>query len=155
MLPQNPECPNNDPSLCRISITRTIKEPVLEWTPIYDGTHAIVNSDPNTFVTTGICETCSSEWMIEETPSAPNSESQVMMIRHPANKQSMEETVPDVEPVEPPMTETAPHVEPQVIAVEPPAEPPKKPPTTRYLEPRITPVKRPTQSARKRKKVKS
>jgi len=59
----NPECPNaDDQTKCRITYTAAIKEPIQEWTPIYDGTGTVVNSDPNIHVQRAYCVTCKIQW---------------------------------------------------------------------------------------------
>jgi len=57
----NPQCPAN-PEDCRITYFSAIAEPIKEWTPIYDGNGALVNSDPNTQVHRAYCEICDMAW---------------------------------------------------------------------------------------------
>lgn len=56
-----------DPSECRISSSSAIKQPAIEWSPIFDGTGAMVNSDPNTIVVTYTCTACLMTWSTETT----------------------------------------------------------------------------------------
>jgi hypothetical protein len=57
----------HDPSECRITRSSGIKPPLLTWSPVYDGTGAMVSRDPNTFITTYQCATCSMSWTTEYT----------------------------------------------------------------------------------------
>jgi hypothetical protein len=56
-----------DSTECRITTTSTIKQPAIEWSPVFDGTGAPVNVDPNTFIVTYSCATCMTSWSTETT----------------------------------------------------------------------------------------
>ncbi len=59
----NPDCPNiPDYSLCRVTRSASVVEPVIAWEPVYDGNGTMTNSDPNTHVSTFTCATCSQAW---------------------------------------------------------------------------------------------
>jgi hypothetical protein len=59
----NPDCPNlPDYTLCRVTRSASIQQPVITWEPIYDGTGAMTNSDPNTHISTFTCATCLQVW---------------------------------------------------------------------------------------------
>jgi hypothetical protein len=68
-----------DSSECRISTTRAIKQPMIEWSPVYDGNGTMTNADPNTLVVTFTCATCMTTWSTETTagvtlPASPPTE---------------------------------------------------------------------------------
>lgn len=56
-----PDC-GHDPSECRIAFGSTVRQPLIEWTPEYDGHGAPANSDPNVIVETAQCATCGKSW---------------------------------------------------------------------------------------------
>jgi hypothetical protein len=56
-----------DASDCRISTTSTVKQPAIDWSPVFDGKGGMVNSDPNTFIVTYTCATCMTSWSTETT----------------------------------------------------------------------------------------
>jgi hypothetical protein len=65
---RNPDCPTpDDHSLCRVTFATSVQQPTIDWTPVYDGHGTITNSDPNTFLTTYNCTTCSMSWETTET----------------------------------------------------------------------------------------
>jgi hypothetical protein len=68
----NPDCPNQpDYSLCRVTRAATVKEPIMEWEPIYDGTGMMTNSDPNTHISTFTCATCTQSWEVSQSSGNP------------------------------------------------------------------------------------
>lgn len=67
-----------DASECRVTSTTTIKQPLIEWSPIYDGTGWQVNADPNTVVTVYTCATCAETWQIETQAADPPSRDESM-----------------------------------------------------------------------------
>lgn len=56
-----PEC-GNEPETCRLTTVSQVQEPLIEWTPEYNGIGQMVNSDPNTFISTITCSACDGEW---------------------------------------------------------------------------------------------
>ena len=59
----NPECPNNpDYSLCRVTRVATVQQPMIAWEPIYNGSGMMINSDPNTHISTFSCSVCDMNW---------------------------------------------------------------------------------------------
>jgi hypothetical protein len=68
----NPDCPNiPDYSLCRVTRSASIVEPLIVWEPVYDGTGKMTNSDPNTHISTFTCETCSQMWEASNVSGEP------------------------------------------------------------------------------------
>jgi hypothetical protein len=61
MARAHPDC-THDPAECRVSVTTSVAQPPIEWTPVYDGTGRMTNADPNTFVTTASCTVCDMAW---------------------------------------------------------------------------------------------
>lgn len=64
----NPDC-TRDPADCRVTVATSIKQPLIEWTPLFDGNGQQVNADPNTHVRHYRCDTCGDEWEAEMTGS--------------------------------------------------------------------------------------
>ena len=61
----NPDCPNiPDYSLCRVTRTASVQQPIIAWEPIYDGSGRMTNSDPNTHIAVFACATCSQSWEV-------------------------------------------------------------------------------------------
>lgn len=61
----NPDCPNKpDYSLCRVTRSVKVQEPLIVWEPIYDGHGMMTNSDPNTHISTFTCATCTQSWEV-------------------------------------------------------------------------------------------
>ena len=58
---QHPDC-HHDPSECVISAVSSVKQPLIEWAPIYNGAGEMTNSDPNTFIQTSTCTMCNMTW---------------------------------------------------------------------------------------------
>ena len=56
-----PDC-GNDPATCRLTSVSRVQEPLIEWTPEFDGLGQMTNYDPNTFITIMSCSTCGGEW---------------------------------------------------------------------------------------------
>lgn len=70
----NPDCPNiPDYTLCRVTRTAAVKQPVIDWQPVYDGTGMMTNSDPNTHVSTYSCATCGMDWEVSSVAGEPPS----------------------------------------------------------------------------------
>lgn len=67
---RNPDCPYN-PVLCRIARVVVPVEPAQEWNRIYDGNGRVTNTDPNTYVATSACATCSQSWEMTWTGNEP------------------------------------------------------------------------------------
>lgn len=65
-----PEC-GNDPTMCRITNVSRVQEPIIDWTPEYDGTGRMINGDPNTFIRVISCSACSGEWEDTTTAGSP------------------------------------------------------------------------------------
>jgi hypothetical protein len=59
---QHPEC-TVPPEECRI--TTTSYTTAVAWTPVYDGSGALVNKDPNAATTTYSCATCARAWQMQ------------------------------------------------------------------------------------------
>lgn len=64
----NVDCPHlDDQSLCRVTFTTVVKQPLIEWEPTYDGVGTMTNHDPNAFVSTYSCSVCLMNWESTET----------------------------------------------------------------------------------------
>ena len=58
---KHPDCLHDDTE-CTISTVSGVKQPLIEWSPIYNGAGEMVNRDPNTFITTSTCTMCNMRW---------------------------------------------------------------------------------------------
>ena len=57
----------DDPTQCRITFTTSVQQPLIAWTPVYNGVGMMTNSDPNTHIRTYTCTTCNSTWEVAST----------------------------------------------------------------------------------------
>ena len=69
MAHSHPDCPASDPAECRIRVVSQTMT-AIAWEPIHDGNGVMVNSDPNTFSTTKVCDACGAEWVEERNAAA-------------------------------------------------------------------------------------
>ena len=67
---RNADC-RNDPSQCLVSVTTQVRQPLIEWTPIYDGNGRQTNADPNVHVMTYSCAFCGMQWETEQRTAPP------------------------------------------------------------------------------------
>jgi hypothetical protein len=67
---RSPECAN-DPSMCRITATRNIREPKTVWTPVYNAAGRQTNADPNVYIARHRCAACAHQWDINFQAGVP------------------------------------------------------------------------------------
>jgi hypothetical protein len=77
-----PDC-GNPPEGCRLVTGSKIQEPLIPWSPEYNGMGQIVNADPNTFIKTQKCSVCGGEWEDTITMAADGSHSQTRVVTPP------------------------------------------------------------------------
>lgn len=71
---KSPDCPFlPDLTRCRITFEVVAQEPIIDWTPEYDGAGRQTDTDPNTYVKTSKCKTCNQMWQMTWTGAGPAS----------------------------------------------------------------------------------
>jgi hypothetical protein len=69
MITRHADC-QADASQCQISVVTAVRQPMIEWAPLFDGNGVQINSDPNTVVSQYACGFCQRQWQ-EESRAAP------------------------------------------------------------------------------------
>ena len=83
-LRTGPNC-GNPPEGCRIITTSRVQDPVIVWSPEYNGLGQVINFDPNVFITGQSCEVCGGEWEDTITMTVEGASTATRVVTPPRN----------------------------------------------------------------------